>query len=103
MSHLRGNTPPEDLVVDMLRIRPIRWAVNIAKWQPTAQEWVQSLSCVQSEEKERITRFVYRNESKSTLMGRLLMRKCVSEIYGIPTHRIVLERGPKGKPILKVS
>lgn len=102
MSHLYGATPVEDLVVDMLRIRPIRWAVNVAKWQPTCKEWIQGLSAIQTEEKERIQRFVYRNDAKSALLGRLLMRKCIAQVFNLPTHRIVLDRGPKGKPIIKV-
>lgn len=46
-----------------------RWAFNAATWHPTQDEFALALSCVQPEEQERISRFVFQRDAKLALAG----------------------------------
>ncbi|KAJ7370246.1 hypothetical protein OS493_033592 [Desmophyllum pertusum] len=78
----------------------VRLAFKFGAWKPTRQEWLLGTSCVQSEEKERIMKFVFKKDAKSALIGRLLMRKVISEFTKIPFNEVILKRTEKGKPYL---
>ncbi|KAK2563164.1 L-aminoadipate-semialdehyde dehydrogenase-phosphopantetheinyl transferase [Acropora cervicornis] len=74
----------------LMRMESIRLAFNFSSWKPTKQEWLLGISCVQPEEKDRIMKFI----------GRLLMRKVLSEHLNIPFNKVILKRTTKGKPYL---
>lgn len=57
--------------------RIYRWAFNCRQWEPLKEEIRLALAVVQSEEKNRILRFVFKEDAKRALVGRLLIRKCV--------------------------
>lgn len=78
----------------------VRWAFNLANWQPSEPEMLLATSCLQPEEKERIGRFVFKRDFKASLIGRLLMRKYVNEATGIPYERLSFGRDDHGKPVL---
>lgn len=84
----------------LMRMEGIRLAFKFGSWKPTKQEWLLGISCVQSEEKERIMKFVFKKDAKSALIGRLLMRKVISEHLNIPYNDVILKRTEKGKPYL---
>ncbi|KAK9892626.1 hypothetical protein WA026_021005 [Henosepilachna vigintioctopunctata] len=76
------------------------WAFKISKWNPTFGEMLNCTSYIQQEEKERLGRFVYKNDFKSSLVGRLLMRKFVSENFVVPYNDVIFSRNERGKPIV---
>ncbi|EDO47052.1 predicted protein [Nematostella vectensis] len=78
----------------------IRWAFRSEAWRPTKQEWLLALSLVQKEEKERVMRFVFKKDAKSSLIGRLLLRKAIAQMLAVPYHDLQLARTEKGKPFL---
>ncbi|XP_063376940.1 L-aminoadipate-semialdehyde dehydrogenase-phosphopantetheinyl transferase [Cydia fagiglandana] len=78
----------------------IRWAFNIKSWTPTYNEILSASSYVQPEEKERLDRFVYQDDVKSSLIGRLMMRKFVHISTGIPYNEVTFARDECGKPYL---
>lgn len=78
----------------------VRWAFRCGSWTPTRSEWLFASRCIQPEEKERIGQFVFTKDAKSALVGRLLLRKFVSEKMNVPWSQIRLERTPRGKPYL---
>ena len=80
--------------------RSIRWAYNFSVWHPTDSQMQLAISCIQEEEKMRIGRFVFRKDAKASLIGRLLMRKYVSENSGLPYDKVRFGRDDKGKPYL---
>jgi 4'-phosphopantetheinyl transferase len=57
----------------------VRWAFRVGSWHPTEQEWLKAASYIQAEEKERIGKFVFRRDAKSSMIGRLLIRKFVQQ------------------------
>ncbi|XP_063221102.1 L-aminoadipate-semialdehyde dehydrogenase-phosphopantetheinyl transferase-like [Bacillus rossius redtenbacheri] len=75
-----------------------RWAFNAKTWQPTESQFLLASACIQEEEKARIGKFVFRNDVKASLVGRLLMRKYVSSTSGIPYSEVKFLRDEKGKP-----
>ncbi|KAL1439587.1 hypothetical protein MTO96_010066 [Rhipicephalus appendiculatus] len=78
----------------------VRWAFNVRAWQPTREQWLYALRCVQPEEKERIQKFVFTKDAKASMIGRLLLRKCISELRGVPYQDINFSRNEHNRPIL---
>lgn len=78
----------------------VRWAFNSTTWNPAHSEMMLATSCIQAEEKERLAKFIFKEDFKSSLIGRLLMRKFVNEFQGIPYNEIRFCRDEKGKPFL---
>ncbi|KAJ2951871.1 hypothetical protein O0L34_g4114 [Tuta absoluta] len=78
----------------------VRWAFNAKTWEPSKDEIIAASSFIQTEEKERISRFVFKEDAKSSLIGRLMMRKFVHISSSMPYEEIRFGRDDKGKPIL---
>ncbi|PWA20273.1 hypothetical protein CCH79_00003739 [Gambusia affinis] len=78
----------------------VRWGFRCGSWTPSRSEWLFVARCVQQEEKDRIGQFVFAKDAKSAMAGRLLLRKFVCEMMGIPWSQIRLNRSPRGKPYL---
>ncbi|XP_032401238.1 L-aminoadipate-semialdehyde dehydrogenase-phosphopantetheinyl transferase isoform X1 [Xiphophorus hellerii] len=78
----------------------VRWGFRCGSWTPSRSEWLFAARCVQQEEKDRIGQFVFAKDAKSAMAGRLLLRKFVCEVMGIPWSQIRLNRSPRGKPYL---
>lgn len=57
-------------------------------------------SYIQQEEKQRIAKFVFQDDAKSSLVGRLMLRKFVYDTTFIPYEEIKFSRDEKGKPFL---
>jgi len=58
------------------------------------------MSCVQKEEKERISKFVFCRDAKLALVGRLLIRSALVWCLGVENSSIVLGRTAKGRPVV---
>ncbi|XP_024085970.1 L-aminoadipate-semialdehyde dehydrogenase-phosphopantetheinyl transferase [Cimex lectularius] len=80
------------------RLLSARWAFDCQAWKPNLSELIVAVSGIQQEEKERIGKFVFQKDAKSSLIGRLLMRKFVSETIGTAWGEIKLLRDENGKP-----
>ncbi|CAN8004259.1 unnamed protein product, partial [Ixodes hexagonus] len=81
--------------------KSVRWAFNFMAWKPSQEEWLLVTRCVQAEEKNRIDKFVFAKDSKSSMIGRLLLRKCVSECLGIPYEALRLSRTENNRPAIE--
>lgn len=77
-----------------------RWAFNAKEWKPTNSEIEAASSYIQREEKERIAKFVFQDDAKSSLIGRLMLRKYIHDSTSIPYDEIRLGRDSHGKPTL---
>ncbi|KAL3879993.1 hypothetical protein ACJMK2_032265 [Sinanodonta woodiana] len=78
----------------------IRWAFNSHSWHPKQAEWTLATQCVQPEERERISKFYFKRDAKASMVGRLMIRKVVHLVTGIPYEEIQLGRTDKGKPYI---
>uniref|UniRef100_UPI00358E70BD L-aminoadipate-semialdehyde dehydrogenase-phosphopantetheinyl transferase isoform X2 n=1 Tax=Myxine glutinosa TaxID=7769 RepID=UPI00358E70BD len=78
----------------------LRWAFSTTSWQPSYSEWLLAARCVQAEEKQRIGDFVFACDAKAAMAGRLLLRKLITEVLGLPWNEIRLVRTKRGRPML---
>lgn len=78
-----------------------RWAFDFKSWKPTLQDLLAAISLIQPEEKQRISQFVFQEDFKASLAGRLLLRYFIRTALCIDNHRIKLGRDEKNKPYLK--
>eukprot|EP00117_Sycon_ciliatum_P036111 scpid77668/ scgid2796/ L-aminoadipate-semialdehyde dehydrogenase-phosphopantetheinyl transferase; 4&apos; Alpha-aminoadipic semialdehyde dehydrogenase-phosphopantetheinyl transferase len=81
----------------------LRWAFRYGSWNPTEEEWLKACASVQLEECHRVSQFCYKRDAKASLVGRLLLRKAVSSLLGIPYKEIIFNRTAAGKPFLMNS
>lgn len=82
----------------------VRWAFDLKTWHCTLNNLELATSCIQSDEKERLAKFVYRDDFNASIIGRLLMRRfikcCMPEL---DYNAIQFERDSRGKPYLSKS
>ncbi|XP_050293160.1 L-aminoadipate-semialdehyde dehydrogenase-phosphopantetheinyl transferase [Anthonomus grandis grandis] len=81
----------------------VRWCFNISKWSPTYQELLLAVSCIQTEEKIRLNKFYFNKDFKYSLIGRLMMRKFVSENCQMDYSAVKFIRDEHGRPLLENS
>lgn len=77
-----------------------RWALDFKSWKPTLHELMAAVSLIQPEEKRRIAGFVFQEDFKGSLAGRLLMRHFVKCALCVDNHQIKLARDERNKPYL---
>ena len=88
-------------IVDNRNQMSIRWFFNASKWRPTKDEWLSALPSIQSEELSRINAFVFKNDTKLALIGRLLMRSCAQKyLKSVDYKDIRFGRTESGKPFI---
>jgi len=64
-------------------MKVVRWATRVGSWQPSEIEWTKAASLIQPEEKERIGKFFFKKDAKSSMVGRLLIRKFLMHSTGL--------------------
>ena len=83
-----------------IRMSRFRWAFNTRLWNPSEEEWKRAVSLISRAESERISKFVFLEDRKRALVGRLSIRAAISKGLGVPWSKIELSRTDKGKPCL---
>lgn len=77
-----------------------RWAFDFIAWKPSLQDLKTAVSLIQPEEKLRLAKFVFQEDFKASLSGRLLMRYFVRQAMCIDNHQFKLGRDEREKPYL---
>lgn len=80
-----------------------RWAFDLEAWKHrcTINDLKLATSCIQPEEKERLAKFVYRDDFNASIIGRLLMRRFIAAcLPELDYNAIRFERDSRGKPFL---
>ena len=83
-----------------------RWAFNFKGWQPTEYEWCNAIMQLQEEERIRIGKFRYRDDAKSSLVGRLMIRRWSEQFlsaFSCTDNILTITRTEKGRPKLLLS
>lgn len=79
----------------------VRWAFDLMNWRCTLNDLELATACIQAEEKERLAKFVYRDDFNASLIGRLLMRRFISVCLPETSYNAIqFERDSRGKPYL---
>lgn len=80
----------------------VRWAFDVKAWQCTLNDLELATACIQPEEKQRLARFYFIDDFKSSIVGRLLMRRFVKAcIPELDYNTIHFERDSRGKPFFQ--
>jgi len=66
-------------------------------------EWLQLLSSIPKEEREKVTRIAFKSNAKQTLIGRVLIRHCLHKLLNIEWSALCLGQTSKGRPYLKIK
>lgn len=77
-----------------------RWAFDFISWKPSLQDLKIAVSLIQPEEKHRLAKFMFQEDFKASLSGRLLMRHFVRQSISVDNHQFRLSRDNKSKPYL---
>ena len=80
-----------------------KYCFNTTVWIPSRSEWINLMSCLPNSERENITRYVYKNDSKQTLIGQILIRYCLKSLLNVDSNHLVIDRNSKGRPYLKLK
>lgn len=84
-----------------LKCGHVRWAFDLMNWRCTLSDLELATACIQTEEKERLAKFVYRDDFNASLIGRLLMRRFISMCLPETNYNSIrFERDARGKPLL---
>ena len=59
----------------------VRWAFQCSNWKPTAYEWTQLMASVQSEERDRVNKFVFQRDAKAALVSVAIIQLCKYDVY----------------------
>lgn len=77
-----------------------RWAFDFRSWKPSLQDLRVAVSLIQPEEKQRLSRFMFQEDFKASLCGRLLMRYFMRRAMSVDNHQFKLGRDAREKPYL---
>ncbi|CAF0862412.1 unnamed protein product [Brachionus calyciflorus] len=81
----------------------LKYCFNTSVWSPTKIEWLTLLSSLPKDERERITSYMFKRDSKQTLMGQILIRFCLKQFLNTDWSNICIGRNAKGRPFLKIK
>lgn len=82
----------------------IRWAFDLFNWRPTLTDLELATACIQVEEKERLSKFVFREDFNASIIGRLLMRRFIKMcLPDMEYDAIQIGRDERNKPYLRNS
>jgi len=76
----------------------LRWAVNIAAWNPNPTQWSLVLSCLSKEEQDRCLLYKKTDDQQRAVVSRVLQRACISRLLGDDWEQIELKRTRGNKP-----
>ncbi|KAG8325120.1 L-aminoadipate-semialdehyde dehydrogenase-phosphopantetheinyl transferase [Homalodisca vitripennis] len=75
----------------------IRWAFPCGSWSPSVQDWQFLASGLDASEKEQVAQYAYLKDVKSTIIGRFMIKKYVSEVSGLDWKDIKILRDVEHK------
>lgn len=81
----------------------LKLCFNTSVWKPTRQEWLQILTAIPKEERERIDKYMFKRDAKQTLIGHLLIRFCLKTLLNVEWNHIILSRTSNGRPYVKLK
>lgn len=78
----------------------VRWAFNVAAWDPTDEDWILASQCIPFYDKERIDKFMFKRDAKACMAGCLMIRKFAHLASGKAYNEIEIARGKDGRPVM---
>lgn len=81
----------------------LKLCFNTSAWIPNRSEWLLLLSSLPKDERSRIINYVFKRDSKQTLIGQVLIRYCLKIFLNTSWQNICIGRNSKNRPYLKVK
>lgn len=81
----------------------VRWAVRISSLNFGKEDWIRAFASIQPDEREKVQKFVFKNEAISKLIGRLLIRNYCQIHSSTPWTELKLLRDSNDKPFMESS
>lgn len=91
---------PNNQRLNSFMTKHVKWYVNLRKWKPARDEWLKLTASVDEDELTRINRYVFKEDSSSSLVGQALIRKFLSQALQKPSNEIKLTRTAHGRPVV---
>ena len=73
--------------MNILRRMSVRWICNSTVWQPSVEEWGIAAQCIQKEEKDRIGKFVFKRDAKSSMVHTTIHSTFTCSVVEFNLHR----------------
>lgn len=77
-----------------------RYYINCNKWNPTHDQWIDSMRCITKNDIEYVHKFVFQRDAKFALVGRLLTRYLLAEAFQCPSSNFDIQRTERGRPFI---
>lgn len=82
----------------------LKLCLNTSEWSPSRSEWLRLNSILPKSERDRIGAYVYKRDSKNSLVGQILLRIGLKRIVPhLEWPSMVIERNQKGRPCVKLK
>ena len=81
----------------------LKYCFNTNKWAPTKTEWINLLCSLPKDERERIARYMFKQDCKQTLIGQILVRYCLKNLLNLKWNHISIARDGKSRPFLNLT
>lgn len=81
--------------------RSLRWAFDCYEWKPSREQLADAFARIQSEERKKVSAFVFKRDVKHSLIGRLMLRAAAAIVSGQANKLIQLGRTQKNKPYIQ--
>lgn len=81
----------------------LKYCFNTSAWNPNRVEWLQLLSSIPKEERDKVTRYTFKCNAKQTLIGRVLIRYCLQKLLSIEWSALCIGQTVKDRPYLKIK
>ncbi|EGG03815.1 uncharacterized protein MELLADRAFT_78505 [Melampsora larici-populina 98AG31] len=76
------------------------WAVDIHSWDPPQAQWKSLVDALDLESQKDVTSYRHMIDSKRCLVGKLLVRAIVFELYGLNPTSLKFSRTELGRPYM---
>lgn len=81
----------------------LKFCFNTTVWTPFKSDWLLLLSSLPKEERDRVCSYMFKRDSKQTLIGQVLIRYCLKIFLNTDWKNICIGRNSKNRPYLKVK
>ncbi|CAF3587914.1 unnamed protein product [Rotaria sp. Silwood1] len=79
-----------------------RFYFNCHRWKPTREQWLFANRCLPINELKRIDEYVYQRDVKFTLIGQLLIRYLLSQVFHKKSSSFILQRTKYNRPFIEI-
>ncbi|CAF1126821.1 unnamed protein product [Rotaria sordida] len=80
-----------------------RFYFNCHRWKPTRDQWLYANRCLPINELKRIDEYTYQRDVKFTLIGQLLIRYLLSQVFHKKSSSFIIERTKYNRPFIKIN